>query len=67
MNAREKVDRAKPEWNGKYKLMWVDKEGDQVRNFFRHDFFKWLKVNWEKPISEFLKRSFNSLFLWMTS
>ena len=33
MNAREKVDRVKPEWDGNYKLTWVDKEGDQVRNF----------------------------------
>ena len=43
MNGREKVDRAKPEWNGNYKLMWVDKEGDQVKNFLPHEFFKRLK------------------------
>ena len=33
IEAREKVDRVKPEWRGNYKLMWVDKEGDQVSSF----------------------------------
>ena len=40
MNGREKVDRVKPEWGGNYKLMWVDEEGDQVRNLLPHKFLK---------------------------
>ena len=36
INFREKVDKVKPEWEGNYKLMWVDKEGDQVGNFLPH-------------------------------